>query len=110
MHNYGGYGLNYSYLNDFVGDDPPSLYSYKWNGISQAGVNKPASIVMLMDMVGVDWANAAHTSVYVPINGMVDAPDNGRSGNRVAFASGWGGTCSDYTTYYSFPGYGGAAF
>ena len=41
---------------------------------------------------------------------MVDAPDDGRSGGRVSFYSGWGGTCGDYTAQYAYPGYGGAAF
>src|SRR5207248_5901843 len=33
---YAGYGMNYAYLNDFLGFDPPSGYSYKWSGLSQA--------------------------------------------------------------------------
>jgi len=105
---YAGYGMNYGYLARYVGAGPnPGENNFQ--PITLAAVNKPASIVLLMDTVGRDYADAAHTLVWTPIGTTVDPPDATYSANA-SYGGGWGGTCSDYTTYYDYPGYGGASF
>ncbi len=104
---YGSYGMNYGYLSKYIGAD--SAGNNNFIPLSNAAVNRPASTVFAMESVGVDYADAAHTSVWTPIGTTVDPPDAWTSPN-VFYGSGWGGTCSDYTTYYDFPGYGGASF
>jgi prepilin-type processing-associated H-X9-DG protein len=112
---YSGYGYNYGYLNTFVSPccqpdpNPACGFCYLRTPLADAGVNRPAQEVMIMDFQGVDWANATQTSVWEPLNAVVDAPDATYSAN-VFFGQGWGGSCSDYTTYYDFPCYGGADF
>ena len=104
---YGAYGINYGYLSKYVGQDVNKHDLFV--AISNAAVNRPAGIVFATDSVGVDWANAAHTSVWTPIGTTVDPPDSTTSPNSF-YGGGWGGTCGDYTTYYSYPGYGGTTF
>jgi prepilin-type N-terminal cleavage/methylation domain-containing protein/prepilin-type processing-associated H-X9-DG protein len=105
---YSPYGYNYGYLADFAGTDPAGD-GYLWNPISQAGVNRAANTVMLVDGMGPDWADPAHGTVWTqPIGPVVEPPDAGLS-DHVFFGPGWGNQ-SDYTATYDFPGYGGVSF
>jgi len=109
---YAAYGFNYGYLGTFAGVDPGNSSLYLWNPISLAGVNKPATIVMITDAQAPNWANSAHTSVwYEPTGNLVDPPDAYLS-DQVFWGGGWGNTCSDQTitTNYEFPCYGGVDF
>ena len=107
---YSPYGYNYGYLGDFAGADPNiGAGSNLWNPISQAGVNRPASTVMIVDGMGPDWAGADHTTVWTqPIGPVVEPPDATLS-DHVFFGNGWGNQ-SDYTAQYDYPGYGGVSF
>ena len=107
---YSPYGYNYGYLGDFAGADPAVPANYLWNPISQAGVNRPASTVMIVDGMGPNWADATKNgSVYVqPIGPVVEPPDANLS-DHAFFGSGWGNQ-TDYTQYYDYPGYGGVSF
>lgn len=106
---YAPYGYNYGYLGDFKGTDPNGSGNYLWTPISGTSVNRVAETVMFMESTGVNYADAAHQFVYTqPIGPVVEPPDAYLS-DHVFFGSGWGNQ-TDYTQYYSFPGYGGAAF
>ena len=109
---YCAYGLNYGYLSKFAGADPgdASGASYLWQALSLAAINRPAQTVLMVDAVGVNYADAAHTMVYgPPFASMVDAPDAYLSPS-IFFGNGWGNDTSDFTAYYDYPGYGGASF
>ena len=109
---YSGYGMNYGYLGIYNGTLSQQLGYDVFVPISLGAVAKPAQVVLLMDMQGVDWATADHQFVWTEIGNCVDPPDSFTSAN-VFFGNGWGGPvsgCGDYTTYYDYPGYGGADF
>src|SRR5205085_4677671 len=106
---YSPYGMNFIYLSKFAGTDPGNTANYEWDAISQADFGKPASIILLMDGMGPDWADAAHATVYTqPIGPAIQPPDADNCG-LAHFCCGWGNQ-SDYTAFYDFPGYGGASF
>lgn len=106
---YSPYGYNYGYLGDFKGADPSGNGNYLWAPISQAGINRPANIIMIADGMGPDWADAAHATVWAqPIGPVVEPPDAYLS-DHVFFGYGWGNH-SDYTATYDYPGYGGTCF
>ena len=106
---YSPYGYNYGYLANFAGSDPSGNSNYLWNPISQAGVSRSASTVMIVDGMGPDWASADHASVWgQPIGPVVEPPDAFLS-DHVFFGMGWGNQ-SDYTATYDYPGYGGVSF
>lgn len=103
------YGYNYGYLADFKGSDPNGNGNYLWSPISQAGINRSASTVMIVDGMGPDWADAGHGFVYTqPIGPVVEPPDAFIS-DHVFFGSGWGNQ-TDYTQFYDYPGYGGVSW
>jgi prepilin-type N-terminal cleavage/methylation domain-containing protein/prepilin-type processing-associated H-X9-DG protein len=107
---YAPYGYNYGYLGDFAGADPgyPSLYL--WTPITGSGINRPAQTIMGMDSQGVNWATADHQFVWTqPIGPIVEPPDAYLS-DHVFFSTGWGNQVDQVTTYYEWPGYGGANF
>jgi prepilin-type N-terminal cleavage/methylation domain-containing protein len=104
---YSGYGMNYGYLGKYTpgaNSDPNP-----WIPLSLAAVNKPAQIVFAMDSVGRDYADAGHATVWTPLGTTVAPPDATFSANGF-YEGGWGYPCSDITTYYDYPGYGGASF
>lgn len=108
---YAGYGMNYGYLSDYLGYPDPGCsqpLNY-WKARSLAQVNRPAHTVLMMDSQGEDFATADHLFVWEELGPTVDAPDAFNS-KSVFYGGGWGGTCSDYTTFYDYPGYGGANF
>lgn len=110
---YSPYGYNYGYLGDFQGADPGLAWAgtyYLWKPISQAGINRPASTVMITDGMGPDWADATKNgSVWTqPIGPVVEPPDATLS-DHVFFGNGWGNQ-TDYTSNYDYPGYGGVSF
>ena len=105
---YAGYGMNYSYLNKYVGVDDNG--HNVWQPISLAGVGKPAQTVLLTDSVGLNAATADHAFVWLELSTIVDPPDASHNTNSFAWQGGWGSPCGDYTTYYDFPGYGANSF
>jgi len=108
---YAGYGFNYGYLGTYAGGDPAG-YNYLWLPIGLAGVNKPATVVMITDAQGPNYADAAHAFVWVqPTGNIIDPPDAYLS-DQVFWGGGWGNACSDQgiTTNYDFPCYGGVDF
>lgn len=106
---YSPYGYNYGYLANFAGKDPSGTGNYLWVPISQAGINKPASIVMIVDGMGPNWYNADHSSVYGQPPGPVVEPPDAYLSDHVFFGPGWGNQ-TDFTQYFDWPGYGGVSF
>ena len=109
---YGAYGLNYGYLSKYTTTD---TCTDVWNGISLAGINRPANTVMLVDTVGVDYSDKTHSGVWTPVGTTVDPPINCYAASTAtthcdSYSNGWTGTDTDYTKGYDFPGYGGASF
>lgn len=109
---YSAYGFNYGYLGTFAGFDPSGTGNYIWQPISLAAVNKPASIVMITDAQGPNYATADHAFVWTqPTGDIIDPPDAYLS-DKVFWGGGWGNTCSDQgiTANYDYPCYGGVDF
>jgi prepilin-type N-terminal cleavage/methylation domain-containing protein len=104
---YAPYGFNYGYLNEFKGADPNGSGLNYFAPISMTQVNRAANTVMFAESTGVNYANAAHTSVWSqPIGPIVDPPDAWLSANAF-FCEGWGNHTEAITQYYQYPGYGG---
>jgi prepilin-type N-terminal cleavage/methylation domain-containing protein/prepilin-type processing-associated H-X9-DG protein len=110
MELYGAYGLNYGYLSRYVTTD---AVGDEWAPLALAAINRPAQVISIMDSVGVDYADAAHTLVWTPVGTTVDPPINCYQFANTdcdSYNVGWSGTVGDYTQYYDYPGYGGASF
>jgi len=109
---YASYGFNYGYLGTFAGSDPSGSGNYEWLPIGLAAVNKPATVVMITDAQGPNYADTGHATVWVqPTGNIVDPPDAYLS-DQVFWGGGWGNACSDQniTLAYEFPCYGGVDF
>jgi prepilin-type N-terminal cleavage/methylation domain-containing protein/prepilin-type processing-associated H-X9-DG protein len=104
---YASYGIN-MYLSDFAGADPNGNGNYLWTPISSTAVARVANTVFFTEVEGVNYATADHQFVWSqPIGPEVEPPDAWLS-DHVFFTEGWGNQVDQVTTYYKFPGYGGA--
>jgi len=106
---YAPYGYNYGYLATFAGSDPAGD-GYLWKPLSFSQVNRAAQTVGFVESQGEDCANKVCSLVWTqPIGPVVEPPDACLS-PEVFFGNGWGNQQTDYTEYYTWPGYGGVAW
>jgi prepilin-type N-terminal cleavage/methylation domain-containing protein/prepilin-type processing-associated H-X9-DG protein len=105
---YAPYGYNYGYLATFAGNDPAGD-GYLWRPLVATQVSRAANTVAFTESQGEDCADQACDSVYTqPIGPVVEPPDAYNS-PQVFFGEGWGNQ-TDYTQWYTWPGYGGVAW
>jgi len=110
---YSSYGFNYGYLNTYAGADSDGS-SYLFLPIGLAGVNKPATTVMIADDQGPNYATADHAYVWAQPMGNIVTPPDATLSDQVFVGNGWGdggAACTDQITqFYDYPCYGGVDF